>query len=181
MYSKFANLISPFSVEEFFHHYYEKNYLHLSRNTPTYYDGILNPDDIDLFFQNKSLPSSLLRVVNNGDELHPGKWTHTNSSTVDNDKLFVLFNQGNTLIINAGDRSILKLINYCADLERELQLRLQFNIYITPANAQGFAPHYDDHDVFILQTTGTKIWRLYHSPIELPPQNNPIANKRYTN
>jgi hypothetical protein len=66
MYSKFANLISPFSVEEFFHHYYEKNYLHLSRNTPTYYDGILNPDDIDLFFQNKSLPSSLLRVVNNG-------------------------------------------------------------------------------------------------------------------
>jgi len=50
---------------------------------------------------------------------------------------------------------------------------LQFNIYITPANAQGFAPHYDDHDVFILQTTGTKIWRLYHSPIELPSPKQP--------
>jgi hypothetical protein len=173
MYSKFSTLISPFSVEGFFHHYYEKNYLHLSRNTPTYYDAILNTDDIDLFFQNKTLPSSHLRVVNNGEELHSGKWTHTNSSTVDNDKLFVFFNQGNTLIINAGDRSILKLINYCADLERELQLRLQFNIYITPVNAQGFAPHYDDHDVFILQTTGTKLWRLYHSPIELPSKKQP--------
>jgi len=173
MYSKFSTLISPFSVEEFFHHYYEKNYLHFSRHTPTYYDAILNTDDIDLFFQNKTLPSSHLRVVNNGEELHPGKWSHHNSSTADNDKLFVLFNQGNTLIINSGNSSILKLINYCSDLERELQLRLQFNIYITPVNAQGFAPHYDDHDVFILQTTGTKLWRLYHSPIELPSKKQP--------
>lgn len=178
MYSKFSTLISPLNIENFFHHYYEKKYLHLSRNTPTYYDAILNTDDIDLFFQNKTLPSSHLRIVNNGEELPAYKWSHRNSSTADNDKLFVLFNQGNTLIINSGNSSILKLINYCADLERELQLRLQFNIYITPVNAQGFAPHYDDHDVFILQTTGTKRWRLYHSPIELPSQKQPHCKQK---
>ena len=36
-------------------------------------------------------------------------------------------------------------------------------MYITPADAQGFAPHYDDVDVFILQVEGRKLWRLYDS------------------
>ncbi|MGD1806012.1 cupin domain-containing protein [Dapis sp. BLCC M126] len=170
---KFENMISPFTKEEFFHNYYEKNFLHISRNKETYYNAILNTDDIDLFFQNKSLLSSGLRVCKEGDEVHAWKWSNNNSSIANNDRLFVLFNQGHTLIINGGDKSILKLINYCNDLERELQIRLQFNIYITPHNAQGFAPHYDDHDVFILQTTGTKKWRLYNTPIELPSRKQP--------
>ncbi len=170
---KFENMISPFTKEEFFHNYYEKNFLHISRNNETYYNAILNTDDIDLFFQNKSLLSSGLRVCKEGDEVHAWKWSNNNSSIANNDRLFVLFNQGHTLIINGGDKSILKLINYCNDLEKELQIRLQFNIYITPHNAQGFAPHYDDHDVFILQTTGTKKWRLYHTPIELPSRKQP--------
>mmetsp|Transcript_24929 Transcript_24929/g.48771 ORF Transcript_24929/g.48771 Transcript_24929/m.48771 type:complete len:561 (-) Transcript_24929:96-1778(-) len=35
------------------------------------------------------------------------------------------------------------------------------NAYLTPANTQGFAPHYDDVDVYILQLEGRKRWRLY--------------------
>lgn len=32
---------------------------------------------------------------------------------------------------------------------------------MTPLNSQGFAPHYDDVDVFILQLEGFKRWRVY--------------------
>ncbi|MDJ0795935.1 MAG: cupin domain-containing protein [Calothrix sp. MO_167.B12] len=173
MYRKFENLISPFSSEDFFQHYYEKNYLHIVRNNENYYNAILNTDDIDIFFQNKTLQSNWLRVVEKGEVLPAYKWTHCNSSIANNDTLFVLFNQGKTLIINSGNSSILKLVNYCSDLEKELKFRLQFNIYITPHNSQGFAPHYDDHDVFIMQTTGTKKWRLYNTPIELPSRKQP--------
>jgi lysine-specific demethylase/histidyl-hydroxylase NO66 len=35
------------------------------------------------------------------------------------------------------------------------------NAYLTPLNSQGFAPHYDDVDVFILQLEGYKRWRVY--------------------
>lgn len=38
------------------------------------------------------------------------------------------------------------------------------NVYLTPPNSQGFAPHYDDIEAIILQVEGTKIWRIY-SPI----------------
>lgn len=35
------------------------------------------------------------------------------------------------------------------------------NLYLTPPNSQGFAPHYDDVEAFILQIEGQKRWRLY--------------------
>jgi hypothetical protein len=36
------------------------------------------------------------------------------------------------------------------------------NAYFTPARAQGLEPHYDDHDVLVLQLHGTKRWRIHH-------------------
>jgi ribosomal protein L16 Arg81 hydroxylase len=36
--------------------------------------------------------------------------------------------------------------------------------YLTPPGTQGFAPHYDDIEAFILQTEGAKRWRLYENP-----------------
>eukprot|EP01006_Ploeotia_vitrea_P047000 TRINITY_DN67078_c4_g1_i3.p1 TRINITY_DN67078_c4_g1~~TRINITY_DN67078_c4_g1_i3.p1 ORF type:complete len:674 (-),score=332.69 TRINITY_DN67078_c4_g1_i3:17-2014(-) len=36
------------------------------------------------------------------------------------------------------------------------------NVYVTPAGTQGFAPHYDEIEAFVLQVEGAKRWRLYH-------------------
>lgn len=38
------------------------------------------------------------------------------------------------------------------------------NSYWTPGGSQGFAPHYDDVDVFLLQLEGEKDWKL-HAPL----------------
>lgn len=35
------------------------------------------------------------------------------------------------------------------------------NVYLTPPNSQGFAPHYDDIEAFVLQVEGRKHWRVY--------------------
>ena len=32
---------------------------------------------------------------------------------------------------------------------------------MTPAGTQGFAPHYDDIEAFVIQVEGKKRWRLY--------------------
>jgi lysine-specific demethylase/histidyl-hydroxylase NO66 len=32
---------------------------------------------------------------------------------------------------------------------------------LTPAGTQGFAPHYDDIEAFVLQLEGKKRWRVY--------------------
>ncbi|EDO39117.1 predicted protein, partial [Nematostella vectensis] len=36
------------------------------------------------------------------------------------------------------------------------------NTYLTPPGTQGFAPHYDDIEAFIIQLEGKKHWRLYN-------------------
>ncbi|KAK3092611.1 hypothetical protein FSP39_004927 [Pinctada imbricata] len=48
------------------------------------------------------------------------------------------------------------------------------NVYLTPPGTQGFAPHYDDIEAFILQLEGRKHWRLYNprSDGETLPRNS---------
>ena len=50
------------------------------------------------------------------------------------------------------------------------------NVYLTPPGTQGFAPHWDDVEVFLLQLEGRKHWRLYgtRTPDEkLPRYSSP--------
>lgn len=35
------------------------------------------------------------------------------------------------------------------------------NVYLTPPDSQGFAPHYDDIEAFVLQIEGKKQWKVY--------------------
>eukprot|EP00929_Paragymnodinium_shiwhaense_P078454 TRINITY_DN40674_c0_g1_i1.p1 TRINITY_DN40674_c0_g1~~TRINITY_DN40674_c0_g1_i1.p1 ORF type:complete len:530 (+),score=104.78 TRINITY_DN40674_c0_g1_i1:77-1666(+) len=35
------------------------------------------------------------------------------------------------------------------------------NTYMTPKGSQGLAPHFDDVEIFVIQTEGSKRWRLY--------------------
>ncbi|CAI5730649.1 unnamed protein product [Peronospora farinosa] len=44
--------------------------------------------------------------------------------------------------------------------------------YLTPANSQALAPHYDDVEVFVLQTQGCKKWKLYHPLVELAGEHS---------
>ncbi len=36
--------------------------------------------------------------------------------------------------------------------------------YLTPAGTQGFAPHWDDIEAFVLQLEGSKRWKVYPPP-----------------
>ena len=46
-------------------------------------------------------------------------------------------------------------------LDDALGMQVGANAYLTPKGTQGFSPHYDDVDVWIMQTEGKKRWRLY--------------------
>lgn len=55
----------------------------------------------------------------------------------------------------------------CA-LERVFGTGVSANAYLTPPRAQGFECHYDDHCVFAVQVTGSKLWRVYEAEVILP-------------
>lgn len=48
-----------------------------------------------------------------------------------------------------------------AKLQEYFHCMVGTNVYLTPKNSQGFAPHYDDIEAFVLQLEGQKHWRVY--------------------
>lgn len=63
-----------------------------------------------------------------------------------------------------------RLWSLLAALECRFDCLVGASVYLTPRGCQGLAPHYDDVEVFILQTEGSKHWRVYapRAGAELP-------------
>jgi bifunctional lysine-specific demethylase and histidyl-hydroxylase NO66 len=71
------------------------------------------------------------------------------------------FRNGATVVFQGLHRSFPPLVDLISELELELAHPCQANAYLTPPGSQGFAVHSDSHDVFVLQTAGTKQWELH--------------------
>jgi hypothetical protein len=72
-----------------------------------------------------------------------------------------VFRNGATVVFQGLHRSFPPLVDLISELELELGHPCQANAYLTPPGSQGFAVHSDTHDVFVLQTAGTKQWELH--------------------
>ena len=83
------------------------------------------------------------------------------------------FAQGRSIRIVNAQEVFAPLETLCATLTSELSHPVRVNIYITPPNRQGLDPHVDDHDVFVVQMSGRKRWRLYGEPYLLPLEHRP--------
>lgn len=75
---------------------------------------------------------------------------------------------GATLVLNkleALDKDVRVLTER---LSAELGARVSATVFLTPAQAQGFAPHFDTNDVFVVQVFGAKNWHVGGVEIPLP-------------
>jgi hypothetical protein len=72
--------------------------------------------------------------------------------------------EGATIVLPQLQLSLAPVAGFCRALAAEFSAMVQANAYLTPAEARGLDPHYDQHDVFILQIHGAKAWRLYGTP-----------------
>jgi bifunctional lysine-specific demethylase and histidyl-hydroxylase NO66 len=124
------------------------------------------------------LPS--FRLVKEGATLPPSRYTKTARTgsqsapgMADAAAIFRQFDDGATIVLQGMHRFWLPLALFCRDLELALGHPTQVNAYITPPGSRGLAVHRDEHDVFVLQSHGTKRWQVYE-PADLPPARDPV-------
>lgn len=107
------------------------------------------------------------------------KTTRTGAQTatgvIDARAVFDEFADGATLVFQSMHRWWAPLADYCRGLELALGHPVQANAYITPPGAQGFGAHEDEHDVLVLQSHGTKKWRV-HDRHDLPPSHPTVID-----
>jgi len=79
-----------------------------------------------------------------------------------------LFTEGATVIFGSLHDRHEPLRRLCSAFSSQAGARTQTNIYLTPPRSQGFQPHWDTHDVFVMQVEGSKQWRIYGGGPDTP-------------
>lgn len=160
-------LIDPVSREIFFQDYWEKQPLVINRDQPNYFDSLLSLNEVDRVLTTLDRRYPDVTLKNARRRLSDDEYTVAGDA-LDVAKVYQLFREGSTVTLAYLHSVIPALALFCRSLESELNCPCQTNVYLTPANAQGAKPHYDTHDVFVLQVSGSKKWTIYGTPVELP-------------
>jgi ribosomal protein L16 Arg81 hydroxylase len=173
--SDLARLISPISPETFEQEYWERKPLLIQRDDPDYYADLLTLDDVDQVLSLSAANFAAIRIVINGKETQLSELHEDIVNGMANtlEALYARYRGGSTIVLNSLNGQWPPLQRFANSLGREVNARIQTNIYLTPPGNRGFVPHYDMHDVLIAQVHGTKHWRLASQPYALPLKGQP--------
>jgi ribosomal protein L16 Arg81 hydroxylase len=167
----FAELIDPVGLDTFNSEHWERKHLVLHREDPDYYTSLLTLADMDELLATTRVRASDLRVIADGVETpvselvsedQPGSYANAVET------LYAHYRAGATINLLFLQEQWTPLTRLCQSMSDVLSAMFHVNVYLTPAGTRGLKEHYDTHDVFVAQVYGSKRWRLYEPPVQLP-------------
>ena len=182
----FAALLAPVLPDDFFRDHWERKPLHLSRGDARYYDGVLTNDDLESIISYADLRYPAIQLARDGGYVAPDSYTKNVpfgrdffNGVPDIAQIQSEYRSGSTVVLPALHRTWAPLRELCESLENDFTHLVHANAYLTPKETPGFAPHYDTHEVFVLQVAGSKRWRVFQPPLALPHHTQPFTPKGY--
>ena len=141
---------------------------------PDGFRDLLDLDGVDELLSRRGLRTPFIRVARDGAVVDSASFTGGGgvgaeiTDQVRDDRVATLFAEGHTVVLQALHRTWPAVLELSTRLAAELGHPVQANAYVTPPTSRGFSAHYDVHDVFVLQITGEKRWRI-HAPVLVDP------------
>jgi ribosomal protein L16 Arg81 hydroxylase len=141
---------------------------------PRDFGDLLSPDTVDELIAERGVRGPFIRLAKEGDVLAkncylgPAGFGAEMPDQVDSAKVLTQFAAGATIVLQGLHRLWPPVIDFVRHLVDDLGHPVQANAYVTPPSSRGFDPHYDVHDVFVLQTAGQKRW-VVHEPVHPHP------------
>lgn len=148
------------------------------------FGDLLSLDGIDELLSRRGLRTPFVRMSRGGDVLSPSRFTRGGgagaeiSDQVADDKVLAEFVAGATLVLQGLHRMWPPVQEFAGALSAQLGHPVQVNAYLTPPENTGFAPHYDVHDVFVLQFAGRKHWRIHEPVWSAPLRDQPWHERK---
>lgn len=168
-------VLAPVDSKVFLAEYWKQSLLHVAGPEGRF--AHLAPwDALSHILSTQRLPSPRLQLVRGGREIPPDRYR---SSKGPNERLNAgamssLLSQGATLVLAYVDE-ILPLVGALSDaIGAALKAQTNVNLYAGWRTDNGFALHWDAHDVIVLQLSGRKRWRIHR-----PAYPSPLKNDRF--
>lgn len=165
-----AWLLAPLSVQDFLDDIWAVSHYHITRRDPDYFDRLLpGPPGADQLLEQLQPEPAAVRLVRGNENQEPDSYRLTDGS-LDLARVRHDFADGYTIVLDNLERYVGTITSLSHAIEVELNFPTQVNAYITPPGSTGFLPHYDHHDVLILQIHGSKTWHFYGDAAVPPHQ-----------
>jgi len=178
------HLLSPLTVDEFLTNFWGRTFKHVP-GVPDKFCHLLPWQTLNEALEQHRLDFPRIRLTRDGERLQPRSYiSHSNSGRksvavprLRYDKLTQELNSGATLVLDAVDELFESLRVLAEALELFFHERIQINAYASWRTSRGFDLHWDDHDVFILQVTGRKHWKVHGMTLAYPLAGDPKEPK----
>lgn len=107
------------------------------------------------------------------ERVHPG----LPRRQLDRGRLYGCLLGGAALVLNRVENFLPLASRLCRDIAERMQCPASANAYFSlrERGSATFGPHWDTHDVFVVQLLGRKRWRVFEPTLELPlPAQTPL-------
>ena len=145
------------------------------------FDDLFSASAVDDLVADRALRTPFVRMAAEGAVLSPSLFTGSGGfgaevgDQLDSGEVLAQFAGGATLVLQGLHRTWEPIATFTRQLVSDLGHPAQVNAYVTPASSRGFDPHFDTHDVFVVQIAGAKHWTI-HEPVH----RHPLAHQSWT-
>ncbi|MCS6878769.1 MAG: cupin domain-containing protein [Geminicoccaceae bacterium] len=171
----FDEIMAPLGAARFLEEYLGKAPLHLE-GPPDKWAAVMNWDVLNRLLGASTIWShASLPLVLDKEPVPPSAYCAPapgrDGGTVlrpDPTKVKAYLRRGATLVANDIDQLTPELRAFCRAMEEALGGKVQANLYLSSKRRQGFAVHFDTHDVFAVHCMGEKTWMVFEGRAEDP-------------
>lgn len=165
--------LSPVPVDRFMADHWGRKVLHVRRGDPDYFTALLSAAELDRIVTSIRIPASNFNLAR-GDDPLPFASYCVGNDFVDKRRALALHQQGATIILRALEQWSPGLNRLRVEAETLFGCESQINVYLTPPAEKSTPPHWDTHDLMVLQIAGSKRWRLFRGE-----RTKPLSDERF--
>merc|ERR1711962_1419105 len=145
----FSRMIFPYKPEEFMTEIWEQKATIIKRKKFDYYDGLFSTNQLAQILEKNPTRWGVNLDVTSWTKTE-GRQTHNLPGRAHSAQVWDFYNNGCSVrMLNPATYSN-SVYEMCTNLQEFFGCFVGSNIYLTPPATQGFAPHYDDVEVFML-------------------------------
>lgn len=163
-------LLWPVERARFAQEYLERKPLVLQRGPRDHHAALLSQSELESFLTIGRPSYSKVFAIDARRPIATDEFVGAHAE-IDPLRLFRLMETGATIVCREVEAHFAGLAGLCHSAEFFLNSRFQANVYWAPAGGQAFPAHYDARDVYALQISGSKRWRVYGVHRVLPQRD----------